>query len=66
MNARSMPKASCSTFTIGTTQLVVQEPAEITWWRAASYSSSFTPRMTVQSSFFAGAEISTFFTESRL
>jgi hypothetical protein len=30
MKARSIPKASCSTFTIGATQLVVQEALEMT------------------------------------
>ena len=64
MNPRSTPKASFSTFVTGTTQLVVQEPAEITRCEAASYSSWLTPMITVQSSPLAGAEMITFCTLS--
>ena len=49
------------TFTTGARQLVVQLALEMTWWLAGSYISWFTPRTTVMSSFFAGAEMMTFF-----
>ncbi len=36
MNPRSIPKASPRTLAIGTTQFVVQEAMERTWWLAGS------------------------------
>ena len=65
MKPRSMPNASCSTFTMGTTQFVVHEPGEMMWCFEGSYCSSLTPRITIQSSPFPGADRSTFFTPSR-
>src|SRR6185437_1186816 len=58
-----MPKFSCSTFTTGARQFVMQEAFEITWCFAGSYLSAFTPSTSVTSSLLAGAEIITFFTE---
>jgi hypothetical protein len=55
-----MPKLSFSTFASGARQLVVQEPFEMTWWVAPSYSSWFTPSTSVLSWFFAGALMITF------
>ena len=45
---------------------MVQEAFEITWCFFGSYISLFTPSTIVRSSFLAGAEITTFFTLSRL
>src|SRR5260370_33640597 len=58
-------KLSFTTLAIGARQFVVQEAFEMMWCFAGSYFSSFTPSTTVRSSFFAGAEMMTFFTESR-
>ena len=60
-----MPNFSCSTFTTGARQLVVQEAFEIMLCLAGSYLSSFTPSTMVMSSFLAGAEMMTFFTVPR-
>ena len=49
-----MPNFSCSTFTTGARQLVVQDAFEMTLCLAGSYMSSFTPSTMVTSSFFAG------------
>ena len=53
------PNESCSTFAMGTTQLVVQDAAETTSCRPASYSASLTPKTTVRSAPLPGAEMST-------
>src|SRR4030067_810982 len=55
------PNLSCSTFTTGAMQLVVQEALEMTLCFFGSYLSSFTPNTTVQSSFLAGGGVVTFF-----
>jgi len=57
---------SFSTFTTGARQLVVQDAFEMMLSLAGSYISSFTPSTMVMSSFFAGAEMMTFFTEPRM
>ena len=36
ISPRRIPNASCSTFTIGTTQFVVHDPLLITWCREGS------------------------------
>src|SRR5215471_6079932 len=59
MNPLTRPNSSCSTLAMGTTQLVVQEAAEITSCRIGSYSRSLTPTTTVRSAPLPGAEIST-------
>src|ERR1041385_4084574 len=56
---------SCSTLATGARQLVVHEAFETTWCFAGSYLPSLTPRTIVMSSFFAGAEMMTFFTGPR-
>ena len=57
-----MPKPSfSSTCTTGARQFVVQLAFEMMWCLAGSYFSWFTPITTVMSSFFAGAEMMTFF-----
>src|SRR5436309_9769372 len=58
-------KLSWMTFAIGARQFVVQDAFEIMWCLAGSYLSSLTPSTTVKSSFFAGAEMMTFFTGPR-
>src|ERR1700761_5588542 len=58
-------KLSWITFATGARQLVVQEALETILCLAGSYLFSFTPRTIVMSSFFAGAEIITFFTGPR-
>src|ERR1035441_8406711 len=60
-----MPNLSCSTFTTGARQLVVQEAFDMTWCLAGSYALSFTPNTSVTSSFLAVAEMMTFFTVPR-
>src|SRR6476469_9103673 len=55
----TMPSPSSSAFAIGARQLVVHEALEMMLWLVGSYSSSFTPMTTVQSSFLAGAEMIT-------
>src|SRR4051794_7322173 len=59
MSPDSMPKASCSTFTIGARQFVVHEPLEK---RSpdGSITSSLTPSTTAGTSLEAGAEMITF------
>src|SRR5579859_775695 len=54
------PKASITTFTIGTRQLVVHEALEMIVCLAGSYFWLFTPMQIVMSSPLAGAEITTF------
>src|SRR6266568_7951515 len=56
-------KFSWTTFATGARQLVVQDALEMMWCFAGSYFLSFTPSTTVMSSFFAGAEMMTFFTK---
>src|SRR3984893_15425638 len=58
-------KTSLRTLATGARQLVVQEAFEIMLCFAASYFSWFTPNTSVTSSFFAGAEMMTFFTGPR-
>ena len=58
---RFTPKASWRTFTTGARQLVVHEAFETMWCSAGLYVPSLTPRTTVRSGSFAGAEITTFF-----
>ena len=53
----SMPKASSSTFTIGTKQLVVHDALDTTKSFAGSNSSSLTPTTKVASTSLAGAEM---------
>ena len=53
---RSTPKASSSTFTRGTKQLVVHDALETTLWASGSKVSSLTPTTKVASAFVAGAE----------
>ena len=55
----STPKASSSTLTMGTKQLVVHEALETTTWRAGSNVSSLTPTTNVASASVAGAEMIT-------
>src|SRR5579864_4891556 len=59
------PNLSCSTFTTGPKQLVVQLAFEMTLCLAGSYILSLTPSTRVTSSFLAGAEMITFFTGPR-
>src|SRR3974390_1031726 len=54
------------TFATGARQFVVQDAFDRTWCLAGSYLSWFTPSTRVMSSFFAGAEITTFFTVPRM
>ena len=56
-----MVNSSFSAFAIGARQLVVHEALEITVCAAGSYVVWLTPITTVTSSFFAGAEMITFF-----
>ena len=56
---------SCSTFATGARQFVVQDALEMMLCLAGSYMLSFTPSTMVMSSFFAGAEMMTFFTVPR-
>ncbi len=56
-----MPKASSRTFASGARQFVVHEAFEMMFWVAGSYSESLTPMTKVPSTFFAGAEMTTFF-----
>ena len=58
--------SSLTTLATGARQFVVQEAFEIMWCFAASYFSWFTPSTSVMSSFFAGAEMITFFTVPRM
>ncbi len=53
------PKASSSTFTMGTKQFVVHEALDTTTWAVGSNSSSFTPMTKVASASFEGAEMMT-------
>src|SRR5215471_1000963 len=53
------------TFTIGAKQFVVQDAFEMMLCLEASYLSWLTPSTSVTSSFFAGAEMMTFFTGPR-
>ncbi len=59
MKPRTRPNLSWRTLAIGTTQLVVQDAAEITSCRSGSYSVSLTPTTTVRSAPLPGAEMST-------
>src|SRR5260370_6571260 len=59
MKPRTRPNLSCRTLAIGTTQLVVQDAAEMTSCRSGSYSASLTPTTTVRSAPLPGAEMST-------
>src|SRR5260370_33863066 len=65
MAPRWILKLSCTTLAAGARQLVVQESLEMTLWLDGSYLPSLTPRTIVMSSFFAGAEMMTFFTGPR-
>src|SRR5205823_2905084 len=65
MVPRSILKLSLMTLATAARQFVVQEALEMTLCRAGSYLFSFTPRTMVMSSFFAGAEMMTFFTVPR-
>ena len=56
MRPLSTPKASSSTFTIGTKQFVVHEALDTTLWVAGSNVSSLTPTTKVASAPFDGAE----------
>ena len=58
-----MSKASSTTLTMGTKQLVVHDAFETTMWRSGSKSSSLTPITKVASASPDGAEITTRFTE---
>src|SRR6266542_4623168 len=58
-------KLSLITFTMGARQLVVHDAFEMMLCLAGSYLSWFTPRTMVTSSFFAGAEMTTFLTGPR-
>ena len=60
MMPRSMPKFSSRTLARGARQLVVQEAFDTMFIVAPSYLSSFTPMTKVPSTFFAGAEMTTF------
>src|SRR5678815_810816 len=55
------PKASRTTLTMGTRQLVVHDAFDTMWCLALSYLSLFTPMTMVMSSPLAGAEMMTFF-----
>ncbi len=57
----SIPNTSFRTFATGARPFVVHDALLMTVCAASSYSSSFTPRTIVLSSFFAGAEMITFF-----
>src|SRR5580765_1602875 len=59
INPFSTPKASSSTFTIGTKQFVVHDAFEITLCRSGSKVSSFTPTTNVPSTSLPGAEMMT-------
>src|SRR5919197_5388963 len=59
-------KLSCTTLAIGARQFVVHDALEMMLCLAGSYVSSFTPSTMVMSSFFAGAEMMTFFTGPRM
>ena len=59
MSPLSTPKASSSTLTMGTKQLVVHEALETTTSWAGSNSSSLTPITKVASTSVAGAEMMT-------
>ena len=54
-----MPKASCSTLTIGAKQLVVQEALDTILCCSLSYAPSLTPSTIVKSTLLAGAEMMT-------
>ena len=56
-----IPNSSLSTFATGASPLVVHEAFEMMWCFSGSNSFSLTPRTTVLSSFFAGAEMITYF-----
>src|SRR5947209_18738509 len=58
-------KLSLITLATGARQLVVQEALEMMLCFAGSYLFSFTPSTIVMASFFAGAEMITFFTGPR-
>src|SRR6185503_6812105 len=58
-------KLSWITFTMGARQFVVQDAFEMMLCLEGSYLSWFTPSTRVTSSFFAGAEMMTFFTGPR-
>ena len=60
-----MPQLSNSTFATGPRQLVVQDAFDRMLCLDASYMLSLTPSTRVTSSFFAGAEMMTFFTGPR-
>src|ERR1700722_17089648 len=66
MGPQVILKLSCTTLAIGARQLVVQEAFEMMWCLEGSYTSWFTPSTRVTSSFLAGAEMMTFFTEPRM
>ena len=55
MSPLRTPKASSSTFTMGTKQLVVHEAFDTTTWCAGSKESSFTPITNVASDVLARA-----------
>ena len=57
----SMPNSSFSTFATGASPFVVHDAFEMMWCFSGSNSFSFTPRTIVLSSFFAGAEMITYF-----
>ena len=57
----SIPNSSFSTFATGANPFVVQEAFEMMWCFSGSNSFSFTPSTIVLSSFFAGAEMITYF-----
>ena len=59
MRPFSTPKASSSTLTMGTKQLVVHEALDTTWWASGSKVSSLTPITKVASAPVAGAEMIT-------
>ena len=65
MVPQTILKLSLITLATGARQLVVQDAFEMMWCLAGSYFSWFTPSTTVMSSFFAGAEMMTFFTGPR-
>src|SRR5689334_2995603 len=58
-------KVSCRTLATGARQFVVHEALEMMLCFPGSYLPSFTPSTMVMSSFFAGAEMMTFFTGPR-
>src|SRR5580692_12044565 len=65
MVPQTILNSSLSTLATGARQFVVQDAFEMMWCLAGSYFSWFTPSTTVMSSFFAGAEMMTFFTDPR-